>query len=176
MENRVIIGGQWGDEGKGKIVDALSQGIDWVLRYQGGANAGHTIYVDGVKHVLHLVPSGVLSEGVRCLLGGGMVIDPWSLRDEIMELEQKGIKVRDRLFVAANASLLMPYHKRLDELRESELKRKSIGTTGRGIGPAYLDKIQRTGLRMGDLLLPTENLERKAIEKIIFHPKNHRGP
>lgn len=167
MENRVIIGGQWGDEGKGKIVDSLSQGVDWVLRYQGGANAGHTIYVDGVKHVLHLVPSGVLSEGVRCLLGGGMVIDPWSLRDEILELEQKGIKLRDRLFVAANASLLMPYHKRLDELRESRLKRKSIGTTGRGIGPAYLDKVQRTGLRLGDLLLPPDKLERKAIEKIL---------
>ena len=167
MENRVIIGGQWGDEGKGKIVDSLSQGVDWVLRYQGGANAGHTIYVDGVKHVLHLVPSGVLSEGVRCLLGGGMVIDPWSLRDEIMELEQKGLEVRDRLFVAANAALLMPYHKRLDELRETRLKRKSIGTTGRGIGPAYLDKIQRTGMRMGDLLLPPDNLERKAIEKIL---------
>jgi adenylosuccinate synthase len=167
LENRVIIGGQWGDEGKGKIVDALSQGVDWVLRYQGGANAGHTIYVDGVKHVLHLVPSGVLSEGVRCLLGGGMVIDPWSLRDEIMELEQKGLEVRERLYVAANASLLMPYHKRLDELRESKLKRKSIGTTGRGIGPAYLDKIQRTGLRLGDLLLPPDNLERKAIEKIL---------
>lgn len=167
MENRVIIGGQWGDEGKGKIVDALSQDVNWVLRYQGGANAGHTIYVDGVKHVLHLVPSGVLSENVRCLLGGGMVIDPWSLRDEIMELEQKGIQVRDRLFVAANASLLMPYHKRLDELKETRLKRKSIGTTGRGIGPAYLDKIQRTGLRLGDMLLPPENLERKVIEKIL---------
>ena len=167
MENRVIIGGQWGDEGKGKIVDALSQGMDWVLRYQGGANAGHTIYIDGVKHVLHLVPSGVLSEGVRCLLGGGMVIDPWSLRDEILELEQKGLEVRDRLFVAANASLLMPYHKRLDELAETRLKRKSIGTTGKGIGPAYLDKIQRNGMRMGDLLLPPDNLERKAIEKIL---------
>ncbi len=167
MDNRVIIGGQWGDEGKGKIVDALSQGVDWVLRYQGGANAGHTIYVDGVKHVLHLVPSGVLSEGVRCLLGGGMVIDPWSLRDEIMELEQKGLQVRDRLFLAANASLLMPHHKRLDELRESRLKRKSIGTTGRGIGPAYLDKVQRTGLRLGDLALPPDNLERKAIEKVL---------
>nr|MEE4268405.1 adenylosuccinate synthase [Candidatus Krumholzibacteria bacterium] len=167
MENRVIIGGQWGDEGKGKIVDALGQGVDWVLRYQGGANAGHTIYVDGTKHVLHLVPSGVLSKGVRCLLGGGMVIDPWSLRDEILELEQKGITLRDRLFVSANASLLMPYHKRLDELRESRLKRKSIGTTGRGIGPAYLDKVQRTGMRLGDLLLPPDNLERKAIEKIL---------
>jgi len=167
LENRVIIGGQWGDEGKGKIVDALSQDVDWVLRYQGGANAGHTIHIGPDKHVLHLIPSGILHKGVRCLLGGGMVIDPWSLRDEIMALEQKGHKVRDRLHVSATAALLMPYHMRLDELRESRLKRKSIGTTGRGIGPAYLDKIQRTGLRMGDLLLPTENLERKVIEKIL---------
>ncbi|MGD9547079.1 MAG: adenylosuccinate synthase [Candidatus Krumholzibacteriia bacterium] len=167
MENRVIIGGQWGDEGKGKIVDALSEGADWVIRYQGGANAGHTIHIGKQKHVLHLVPSGILHEGVTCLLGGGMVIDPWSLRDEILELEQRGIKVRERLKIACSAHLLMPYHKRLDELRESRLKRKSIGTTGRGIGPAYLDKIQRTGLRMGDLLLPQDNLERKCIEKIL---------
>jgi len=167
VENRVIIGGQWGDEGKGKIVDALSRNVDWVLRYQGGANAGHTIHIGQDKHVLHLIPSGILHKGIRCLLGGGMVIDPWSLRDEILALEQKGYEVRDRLHISATASLLMPYHMRLDELRETRLKRKSIGTTGRGIGPAYLDKIQRTGLRMGDLLLPAENLERKAIEKIL---------
>ena len=167
MDNRVIIGGQWGDEGKGKIVDALSEHVDWVLRYQGGANAGHTIYTGGKKHVLHLVPSGVLHEGVRCLLGGGMVIDPWALRDEIMALEEEGISVRGRLFVAATAHLVMPYHRRMDELAETRLKRKSIGTTGRGIGPAYLDKIQRTGLRMGDLKLPADNLERKSIEKIL---------
>jgi adenylosuccinate synthase len=167
VENRVIIGGQWGDEGKGKIVDALSQDVDWVLRYQGGANAGHTIHIGKDKHVLHLVPSGILHEGVRCLLGGGMVIDPWSLRDEIMALEQRGYVVRDRLYISSSAALLMPFHKRIDELRETRLKRKSIGTTGRGIGPAYLDKIQRTGLRLGDLLLPAENLERKAIEKVL---------
>jgi adenylosuccinate synthase len=167
VDNRVIIGGQWGDEGKCKIVDALSENVDWVLRYQGGANAGHTIHVGGRKHVLHLVPSGVLHEGVRCLLGGGMVIDPWALRDEIMALEEEGISVRGRLFVAASAHLVMPYHRRMDELNETRLKRKSIGTTGRGIGPAYLDKVQRTGLRMGDLKLPADNLERKAIEKIL---------
>ncbi|MBU8871513.1 MAG: adenylosuccinate synthase [Gemmatimonadales bacterium] len=167
MENRVIIGGQWGDEGKGKIVDSLSRKVDWVIRFQGGANAGHTIYVGDQKHVLHLVPSGILHEGVLGFLGGGMVVDPWSLRDEILALEQKDISVRDRLLVSATAHLVMPFHKRLDELRESRLKRKSIGTTGRGIGPAYLDKVQRTGLRMGDLLLPRENLERKAIEKIL---------
>ena len=167
MDNRVIIGGQWGDEGKGKIVDALGEGVDWVLRYQGGANAGHTIHVDGRKHVLHLVPSGALHEGVRCLLGGGMVIDPWALRDEIIALEEEGISVRGRLFVSATAHLVMPFHRRMDELNESRLKRKSIGTTGRGIGPAYLDKIQRTGLRAGDLKLPADNLERKSIEKIL---------
>jgi adenylosuccinate synthase len=167
VRNRVIIGGQWGDEGKGKIVDALSRGVDWVLRYQGGANAGHTIHIGQDKHVLHLIPSGILHEGVRCLLGGGMVVDPWALRDEIIGLEERGFRVRDRLFVAANATLLMPYHKRMDELREAKLSRHNIGTTGRGIGPAYLDKAQRTGLRMGDLLLPADRLEREIIEKIL---------
>ncbi len=167
MENRVIIGGQWGDEGKGKIVDTLSKDTDWVLRYQGGANAGHTINTGEEEYVLHLVPSGIFHPGVRCMLGNGMVIDPWSLRDEIMALEHDGIEVRDRLAVSSSAHLLMPFHKRLDELKEAKLKRKSIGTTGRGIGPAYLDKVQRVGMRMGDLRLPRENLERKAIEKIL---------
>ena len=167
MRNRVIIGGQWGDEGKGKIVDALSRDVDWVLRYQGGANAGHTIHIGPEKHVLHLIPSGILHPGVRCLLGGGMVVDPWALRDEIIGLEERGFQVRERLHVAAGASLLMPYHTRLDELREARLSRHSIGTTGRGIGPAYLDKVQRTGLRMGDLLLATDRLERKVIEKVL---------
>jgi len=167
VDNRVIIGGQWGDEGKGKIVDALSRDVDWVLRYQGGANAGHTIHHAGRKTVLHLVPSGILHDGVRCLLGGGMVIDPWALQEEILALEEDGVIVRERLHVAANAQLVMPYHRRFDELRETRLKRRSIGTTGRGIGPAYVDKIQRTGLRMEDLLLPAERLERKTIEKIL---------
>ena len=167
MENHVIVGGQWGDEGKGKIVDALCVDFDWVLRYQGGANAGHTINIGDREFVLHLIPSGIFHEGVRCLLGNGMVIDPWSLRDEILDLEAEKFQVRDRLYISSSAHLLMPYHKRLDELRESKLKRKSIGTTGRGIGPAYLDKYQRIGMRMGDLLLPRENLERKAIEKIL---------
>ena len=168
MGNRVILGGQWGDEGKGKIVDALSAEYDWVLRFQGGANAGHTIKADEREHVLHLVPSGIFHERPRCLLGNGMVIDPWSLRDEIMALEELGARVRDRLFISSSAHVLMPFHKRLDELKENKLKRKSIGTTGRGIGPAYVDKYQRIGLRMGDLLLPKENLERKAIEKVLI--------
>jgi len=167
VENRVIIGGQWGDEGKGKIIDALGEGVDWVLRYQGGANAGHTILLGSKEHVVHLIPSGIFREGTRCYLGNGMVIDPWALRDEILGLEDTGIKVRDRLFISSAASLLMPYHKRMDELREGLRKRKSIGTTGRGIGPAYQDKLQRSGLRLGDLTMPLEKLERTAIEYIL---------
>ncbi len=167
MENRVIIGGQWGDEGKGKVIDAFGEGYDWVLRYQGGANAGHTIQIGAQQHVLHLVPSGIFREGVRCFLGNGMVIDPWALRDEILALEAHRIEVRERLFVSSAAQLLMPYHKRFDELHESLRRRRSIGTTGRGIGPAYQDKVQRTGLRLGDLALPLETLERKAIEHIL---------
>jgi len=167
VSNRVIIGGQWGDEGKGKIVDALSEGVDWVVRYQGGANAGHTIVRDEGQVVLHLLPSGLLRAGVRGYLGNGMVIDPWELRDEILSLEELGLKVRDRLFVSAAAHIILPTHKARDEQAESARKRKSIGTTGRGIGPAYMDKCQRSGLRMGDLLLPKENLERKVIEKVL---------
>ncbi|MBC8423723.1 adenylosuccinate synthetase, partial [bacterium] len=167
MDNRVIIGGQWGDEGKGKIVDSLSEGMDWVVRYQGGANAGHTIMRGDRKIILHLIPAGLLSEGVKGYLGNGMVVDPWALRDEMLALEELDIKVRGRLFISASAQLLLPYHKRFDECAESQLKRKSIGTTGRGIGPAYVDKVARRGLRAGDLLQPNENLERVVIEKVL---------
>jgi adenylosuccinate synthase len=167
LKNRLIIGGQWGDEGKGKIVDSLSEGVNWVIRYQGGANAGHTIVHKGEEVVLHLLPAGILREDVMAYLGNGMVIDPWSLRDEIMGLEEKGMKVRDRLRISTGAHLILPFHKMYDGLVESTLKRKSIGTTGRGIGPAYEEKANRLGLRMGDLLLPQENLERKIIEKVL---------
>jgi len=167
VENRTIIGGQWGDEGKGKIIDAFGAGFDWVLRYQGGANAGHTIRIGADEHVVHLIPSGIFRDGVRNFLGGGMVIDPWALRDEIMALEAAGHQVRDRLFVSSTAALLMPYHKRLDELQETSRKRKSIGTTGRGIGPAYQDKLRRVGMRLGDLTMPLEKLERLAIEHVL---------
>jgi adenylosuccinate synthase len=167
LRNRVIVGGQWGDEGKGKIIDVLGADYDWVIRYQGGANAGHTIEHAGREHVLHLVPSGVFHPQARCFLGNGMVIDPWALRDEIVVLEEMGLKVRERLFVSSAAHLLLPFHKRADEYREAKRRRRSIGTTGKGIGPAYADKVHRSGLRMGDLLLPKENLERKAIEKLL---------
>ena len=147
----LILGAQWGDEGKGKIVDLLSQDADYVARYQGGANAGHTIVFDGNQYILHLIPSGILTPGVKCIIGNGVVIDPVELMEEISILEKLGIEVEGRLFISHKAHLIMPYHKLLDEMRESHTD-KAIGTTGRGIGPAYIDKAQRTGIRIVDLL------------------------
>jgi adenylosuccinate synthase len=162
-----VVGGQWGDEGKGKVVDRLTDGFDLVIRPQGGANAGHTIKLGDEKYVLHLLPSGVMREGVRSLLGSGMVVDLGSLLKEIDDLAERGIDVSGRLFLASSANLLLPYHKRLDELREKTLSRKSIGTTGRGIGPCYEDKMARTGLRAGDLLRPRDALRRLVIDRVL---------
>jgi adenylosuccinate synthase len=147
----LILGSQWGDEGKGKIVDLLCQDADLVARYQGGANAGHTIVIDGKKFVLHLIPSGILTPGVKCVIGNGVVIDPVALMEEIRTLESLGVDVKGRLFISHKAHLIMPYHKLLDQIREKQLS-GAIGTTGRGIGPAYIDKAQRTGIRIVDLL------------------------
>jgi len=163
----VILGCQWGDEGKGKVVDRLAETVDLVVRFQGGANAGHTVYVGEEKFVLHLLPSGALREGVKCLLGPGMVVDPWTLLEELDELERRGLDVASRVHVAGSAQLVMPYHKRFDELREQSLASKSIGTTGRGIGPAYEDKMARLGLRVADLTRPDKNLRRLVIEKVL---------
>ncbi len=152
MSVTVVVGAQWGDEGKGKIVDLLSQKVDIVARYQGGANAGHTV-VDGAKKtILHLIPSGILNEKSICLLGSGMVIDPVQLLNEIDQLEKQGVSVQGRLFVSHQAHLIMPYHKVLDQLNERNLGSKPIGVTGQGIGPAYLDKYNRVGIRIVDLL------------------------
>ena len=156
----LIVGAQWGDEGKGKIVDLLAQDADIVARYQGGANAGHTLVIDGKKYVLHLIPSGILHPRVQCVIGNGVVIDPVALMDEIKMLEDYGINIEGRLFISHRAHLIMPYHKLLDAAREkaasakdSENDRKNaIGTTGRGIGPAYIDKASRNGVRIVDLL------------------------
>lgn len=156
----LIVGAQWGDEGKGKIVDLLSQKANIVARYQGGANAGHTLVIDGKKYVLHLIPSGILHPHVQCVIGNGVVIDPVALMEEIKMLEDYGINIEGRLFISHRAHLIMPYHKLLDAAREkaasakdSENDRKNaIGTTGRGIGPAYIDKASRTGVRIVDLL------------------------
>lgn len=152
MSVELIVGSQWGDEGKGKIVDLISKDADIVARYQGGANAGHTIVIDGKQYVLHLIPSGILNDGVKCVIGNGVVIDPVALADEIKMLAEHGIEVKGRLFISHKAHLIMPYHKLLDAAREKANLGKSIGTTGRGIGPSYIDKAKRTGIRIVDLL------------------------
>ena len=152
MKNLCVVGLQWGDEGKGKVVDALSGGFDLVVRYQGGSNAGHTVILNGEKYVLHLLPSGILREGKLCVIGNGVVVDPALLIDEIEELEQRGVKIGDNLAVSDRAHVVFPYHKALDTLQESGLGKGKIGTTGRGIGPCYTDKMARVGIRMGELL------------------------
>jgi adenylosuccinate synthase len=163
----VVLGCQWGDEGKGKIVDRLAEHVDMVVRFQGGANAGHTVKIGDETFILHLLPTGVLRENVRCLLAPGMVVDPWTLLEEIDEFQSQGIDVNDRVRLAGSAQLVMPYHKRFDELREKALASKSIGTTGRGIGPAYEDKMARLGLRAADLMRPDSSLRRLVIKKVI---------
>ncbi|MCB0702254.1 MAG: adenylosuccinate synthase [Candidatus Kapaibacterium sp.] len=152
MSVKVIVGAQWGDEGKGKIVDLLSVNADIVARFQGGANAGHTIVIDNKKYVLHLIPSGILNPITKCVIGNGVVIDPVALMEEIEMLKSHNIDVSGRLFISHKAHLIMPYHKMMDTVRESHNTDKSIGTTGRGIGPAYIDKAKRTGIRIVDLL------------------------
>ena len=150
MSVTVLVGSQWGDEGKGKIVDILSEKFDIVARYQGGANAGHTVEIGEKQYILHLIPSGILRDGVKCVIGNGVVIDPQALLDEIKILEDNGISVEGRLFISHNAHLIMPYHKLLDSISESG--KNKIGTTGRGIGPCYIDKFDRKGIRIVDLL------------------------
>ena len=149
--NLAVLGAQWGDEGKGKIVDLLTPRFDIVARYQGGHNAGHTVYVNGTKFVLRLIPSGILHPGVTCVIGNGVVVDPPALFAEVDELARSGIEVGDRLIVSDKAHLILPYHRDLDLLAEARRGDRKIGTTSRGIGPAYEDKIARRGIRVGDL-------------------------
>lgn len=166
MAVSIIVGAQWGDEGKGKIVDMLSDEIDIVARYQGGANAGHTVCIGDKNYVLHLIPSGIFHKHVQCVIGNGVVIDPVALMDEIAMIRSFGIKIEGRLFISHNAHLIMPYHKLLDNIREEGSQK--IGTTGRGIGPAYIDKYMRTGIRVVDLLdrkVLKEKLTRNIEEK-----------
>jgi adenylosuccinate synthase len=163
MSNVVIVGAQWGDEGKGKVVDLFTSWADVVVRYQGGANAGHTLVVGGVKTVLHLVPSGVLHPGKKCIIGNGVVVDPEALMEEIDLLKSKGLLTDPtQLTVSENAHVILPYHKRIDAGRE---KRNAIGTTGRGIGPCYEDKVARRGVRVRDLLKP-DALRRRLSMRI----------
>lgn len=154
MANTVLVGGQWGDEGKGKIIDVLTQNVDWVVRYQGGNNAGHTVEVGSDKYVLHLIPSGILHAGKKCVIGNGVVVDPLACAAEMRELELQGIDLAGRLFISDRAHLVFPFHRALDEAREQRAQpnKTRIGTTKRGIGPAYGDKASRVGLRAGDML------------------------
>jgi len=152
MPNIVVAGAQWGDEGKGKIVDLLSQRVQVVARYNGGHNAGHTVILGEDKFVLHLIPSGILHPGVLCVMGNGMVIDPWALEKELAELRKAGIEVDDNLVVSDRAHLILPHHRALEQLSEQARGARKIGTTNRGIGPAYEDKAGRRGIRIGDLL------------------------
>ena len=157
-----VVGVQWGDEGKGKIVDVLSERADVVARYQGGANAGHTVRVGDEEFVQHLIPSGILYPDVRCLLGNGVVVDPWILDEEMEALRERGVELEGRLGVSSRAHLVLPHHRLLDGAMEARRGDDKIGTTGRGIGPAYRDKVARTGLRVGDLRDPrrTESVVR----------------
>ncbi len=168
MTNVVVFGAQWGDEGKGKIVDWLSERADVVVRFQGGANAGHTLVIDGVTYKLSLLPSGIVRPGKMAVVGNGVVIDPWSLREEIANISKQGVTVsRDNLRIAENATLILPLHRELDGMREKAAGKGRIGTTGRGIGPAYEDKVGRRAIRLYDLSNP-ESLPAK-IERLLAH-------
>lgn len=154
MLNSCIVGLQWGDEGKGKIIDVLTEDFDLIVRYQGGANAGHTVIVDDKKFVMHLIPSGILHPNKCSIIGNGVVIDPEQILMEIKELEGANVKVTGNLFISDRAHIVFPYHKLIDTLSENQKGKDKIGTTGRGIGPCYVDKMARSGIRVGDLFHP----------------------
>jgi adenylosuccinate synthase len=170
MTCTVVVGTQWGDEGKGKIVDYLTDSVDIVARYQGGANAGHTVVIHGEKFILHQIPSGILHPGIDCVIGNGVVFDPVTFFQEVQELEEKGIETSERIKISGRTHLILPYHKTIDKAREGSLGDEKIGTTCRGIGPAYEDKASRVGIRMADLGDPdrlckqiSENIEIKNL-------------
>jgi adenylosuccinate synthase len=167
-KNVVVLGTQWGDEGKGKVVDLLTDQASYVVRYQGGHNAGHTLVIDGETTILHLIPSGILRENVICVIGNGVVLSPEALLKETAMLEKRGVPVKERLVISEACPLILPYHVELDLAREKARGIKAIGTTGRGIGPAYEDKVSRRGLRVGDLFNP-EDFAVKLKEIIEYH-------
>lgn len=166
-KNIIVIGTQWGDEGKGKIVDMLTDHVHGVVRFQGGNNAGHTLVIDGKKTILRLLPSGILRDNVHCFIGNGVVVSPPALVKEIADLEDKGISVSNRLHLSQSCSVILPYHVALDQARENAKNDRVIGTTGRGIGPAYEDKVARRGIRIVDLLHPERLTER--LKKVAHH-------
>ncbi len=175
MANVAVVGAQWGDEGKGKIVDWLSERADIVVRFQGGHNAGHTLVIDGQVYKLSLLPSGVVRPGKMSVIGNGVVVDPWALLDEIESVRGQGVDISPRtLCLAENAPLILPLHGELDRLREDMRGERRIGTTGRGIGPAYEDKVARRAIRVSDLAEP-EGLDRKLAELLFHHNALRRG-
>ncbi|HIJ20745.1 MAG TPA: adenylosuccinate synthase, partial [Deltaproteobacteria bacterium] len=174
MTNTVVVGTQWGDEGKGKVVDMLTARADLVVRFQGGANAGHTLVVEGKQFIFHIVPSGILYEDKKCLIGNGLVVDPHVFFEEIDKLEKAGIPIGpERLSISSKVQIIMPYHKAVDIARENAKGKAKIGTTGRGIGPCYEDKVARTGIRAVDLTEPEvlEEKVRAALEEKNFYLK-----
>ena len=168
MKNVVVIGSQWGDEGKGKIVDWLSDQADVVIRFQGGHNAGHTLVIDGKVYKLRLLPSGIVRKNKISIIGNGVVVDPWALLEEIKNIREQGVEVnQDNLIISESANLILPFHKEMDEIREDVAGKEKIGTTRRGIGPAYEDKVGRRSIRVMDLRSES-NLD-KRLENVLFH-------
>ena len=175
MNNVAVIGSQWGDEGKGKIVDWLSSEADVVVRFQGGHNAGHTLVIDGVTYKLRLLPSGIVRKNKISIIGNGVVIDPWALLDEIKEIRSKGVKVsEENLIISESANLILPFHKEMDEIREDAAGKAKIGTTRRGIGPAYEDKVGRRSIRVMDLI-SEKNLDQRLQTVLLHHNAIRKG-
>ncbi len=166
-KNKVVVGCQWGDEGKGKIVDLLAAEADIIARFQGGANAGHTIVVGERKYVLHLIPSGIIHPGKLCVVGNGVVLDPFGFKEELELLDKEGIDYRGRLFISPATNLVLPYHKLIDAVDEQTRGTGSLGTTKRGIGPAYVDKVARHGIRVADLFAPDRLKKRLEYQRVI---------
>ena len=175
MKNVVVVGSQWGDEGKGKIVDWLSSEADVVIRFQGGHNAGHTLVIDGITYKLRLLPSGIVRKDKVSIIGNGVVIDPWALLDEIKEIREKGVKVNQKnLIISEAANLILPFHREMDEIREDAAGNAKIGTTRRGIGPAYEDKVGRRSIRVMDLI-SEENLDHRLETVLLHHNAIRKG-
>ena len=175
MRNVVVVGSQWGDEGKGKIVDWLSSEADIVVRFQGGHNAGHTLVIDGITYKLRLLPSGIVRKNKISVIGNGVVVDPWALLDEIKEIKEKGVNVDEKNFIISEAAnLILPFHKEMDEIREDSAGKAKIGTTRRGIGPAYEDKVGRRSIRVMDLVSES-NLDHRLETVLVHHNAIRKG-
>ena len=175
MKNVVVVGSQWGDEGKGKIVDWLSSEADVVVRFQGGHNAGHTLVIDGITYKLRLLPSGIVRKDKISVIGNGVVIDPWALLEEIEEIKSKGVTINEKnLIISESATLILPFHKEMDEIREDAAGNSKIGTTRRGIGPAYEDKVGRRSIRVMDLISET-NLNSRLDNVLSHHNAIRKG-